>query len=172
MTVNNSILKTLNTEINILLSTKQNKDVYRFFTKILGKNNVYEFEDTAYLHRPIHAVVCVNKLETIKESLEMAYYLHVPIIIIDIKSRPDYFPKHEYTTPDFTHIQLSTNINVAKSWGIDSYHDIVDMDVMNPESIKKWKEIIHNISRQTFKVETKQEKDTDYEEKQYSINIE
>jgi Txe/YoeB family toxin of Txe-Axe toxin-antitoxin module len=43
---------------------------------------------------------------------------------------------------------------------------------MNPESIKKWKEIIHNISRQTFKVETKQEKDTDYEEKQYSINIE
>ena len=49
MTIKNCILKTLNQDnINIVLSSKDNKHVCKFFAKIVGKKNV-GFDNPVYL---------------------------------------------------------------------------------------------------------------------------
>lgn len=174
MTVNNSIFKTLQPSINLVLSSTDNKDVYRFFTKVFGKNNVYGLEDTEFLHRPIHLVVCVNKVDMIEKSLHMAYFLHVPIVIIDMSEKPNMLAIQKISPPKMTYLQIATNIEVAKSWGFDDYHDILPMDITNPECIAKWKNTLTNVAQATYHMHIQHVTDSEYNEheepKKYSFD--
>jgi len=167
MTVNNSILKVLQKNISIALSSRDDKNIDRFFQKILGKNNICGFDDTEYMHRPIHLVVCVNKVESLEKSMAMSHYLHVPLLIIDTQTRPDYIPKNKIFTPEFTYMQIATDHKIAESWGVEGYHDVLDFDIMNSKTIKEWKETLNKIGHQTFKTI----KETENNNEQYSPHI-
>lgn len=171
MTVNNSILKTLDKQISLVMSSKENKEICRFFSKILGTNKIYDMDDTEYMHRPIHLIVCLNKTEHIDKCLKMAFYLHVPILIIDTKPKPNFINSQKTTPPKITYVQIATNDIIAKSWDIDSYHDIIEIDITNPECISKWKNLLNNLASQTFHFQTDKEVESDYEEQKYSFNI-
>lgn len=173
MTINNSILKTIDKEIGIVLSSTDDKSIVRFFTKILGKHKVYDLEDTEFIHRAIHIVICINKVDTIENSMKMAQYLHVPILILDTKPKPDFLRTKEMSEPQITHMQIATNEMIAHSWNIDSYHDIVDTDITNEKSLEKWKQILINLAQQTFTVNIEKPKPDKYNEEQpekYSFN--
>lgn len=170
MTISNTILKTLDRKTGVILSSTDDKRVYRFFAKVLGKDKVYGLDDAEFLYRPVHALICVNKIETIEKSLKLAHYLHIPIIIYDISPKPDFMSVKKISPPNITYLQLALNQQVAKSWDIDSYHDIVDIDISNPESIKKWETIFTNISNTVFNVNTEPEKNKEYEQQKYSFN--
>lgn len=173
MTINNSILKTIDKEIGIVLSSIDDKSIVRFFTKILGKNKVYELEDTEFIHRAVHIVVCVNKVDTIENSMKMAQYLHVPILILDTKPKPDFLRSKEMSKPKITHMQIAINENIAHSWNIDNYNDIVDIDVTNQKSLERWKQILNNLGHKTFNVNIEKPKRDNNNEEQpekYSFN--
>ena len=171
MTVNNSILKTLDPNISLVMSSTDNKEIHRFFSKIVGSNKIYDMDDTEYMHRPVHIIVCLNKTEQIDKVLKMAFYLHVPILIIDTKPKPNFITAQKTIPPKITHAQIATNDMIAKSWNIDSYHDIIDMDITNPECINKWKNLLNDLALQTFHFYTDKETESDYEEQKYSFNI-
>lgn len=171
MTVNNSILKTLDKNIGMVISSTDNKEIYRFFSKILGSNNIYSIDDTEYMHRPIHLIVCLNKTEHIDKVLKMAFYLHVPILIIDTKPKPNFITTQKTTPPKITYSQIAINDIIAKTWNIDSYHDIIDIDITNPECINKWKNLLNNLASQTFHFYTDRATESDYEEQKYSFNF-
>ena len=173
MTINNTILKILDPNIGVVLSSTDDKKVYRFFKKILGKDKVYGLDDTEFLHRPIHLVICSNKIETIEKSLKMAYYLHVPIVILDMAPKPEFMSHKKISPPNMTYMQIATNSNIANSWDIDSYHDIVDINISDTNCINKWKELLDTISKTTFNVNIEQETDKENEHEQptqYSFN--
>lgn len=152
MTIHNSILKTLDKDIGIVLSSTDDKSIVRFFTKILGKHKIYELDDTEFIHRAVHIVLCVNKVDTIENSMKMAQYLHVPILILDTKPKPDFLKSKEMSKITITNMQIATNEIIAHSWNIDDYHDIVDIDITNEKSLKKWHQILKNLGHQTFNV--------------------
>lgn len=170
MTINNTILKTLDPKTGVILSSTDDKRIYRFFTKILGRDKVYGLDDSEFLYRPVHALICTNKIETIEKSLKLAHYLHVPIIIYDISPKPEFMSVKKISPPNITYIQLASDQNIAKSWGIDSYHDIVDIDITNTQSVKKWENIFRNISNTVFNVNTEPEENKEYEQQKYSFN--
>lgn len=152
MTVNNSILKTINKEdINVVLSSFDNKNIYRFFVKMLGKNNVFEFDDLEYGFRHINLVVCINRKESLEKSLSISYHLHCPLLVIDHTIQPPQDnPAQKFINPNLTHMQIATSQNVANSYDIDNYHNILPIDIKDKTSINKWKNLVVELSQQQF----------------------
>tara|TARA_E500000318_G_scaffold43704_1_gene41453 strand:- start:194 stop:700 length:507 start_codon:yes stop_codon:yes gene_type:complete len=158
MTIKNCILKTLNKDnIHVVISSTDNKHIYRFFTKVLGKKNVHGMDDAIFSHIGIHSVICLNKIEMLEKCLYLAHHLHVPLIILDCTARPKFVSLHKISPPKITYRQIALNGNVAESWGIDSYHDAIGLDITDKKDIDKWKALFTELSEEVFKLDTEQD---------------
>tara|TARA_R100000278_G_scaffold30063_1_gene27795 strand:- start:2644 stop:3135 length:492 start_codon:yes stop_codon:yes gene_type:complete len=160
MTIKNCILKTLNQDnINIVLSSKDNKHVCKFFAKIVGKKNVHHLGDAVFDHMGIHSVICLNKTDMLEKCLYLAHHLHVPLIILDCVEKPKFVSLDKISPPKITYRQIALNSSIAQSWGIDNYHDAMGLDFTDKRDIDKWTALLQELSKETFKLDTEQDND-------------
>lgn len=159
MTIKNCILKTLDPDnIKVILSGTDNKQISRFFAKVLGKQNVYNLDDGIFDQHAIHCVICLNKVDALIKCLYLAHYLHVPLIIMDCAEKPEFISIDKISPPKITYKQLALTSAIADSWNADNYHDVVGLDISNPQDINKWKQLLKQLSKETFTLDT--DKDT------------
>lgn len=155
MLIHNLILKELyksKDKLNILYSHTDNRMFIQFFEKIIGDGHLSSFDDSIFAHTSVDLIICNNKIDALEKSVQLSHYFHCPLLIIDHHIKPEYIQASKILIPKITYLQIAVNLKIAHSWGIDQYHDVIDIDITNQSCVNKWNTIINNLSEQTFKM--------------------
>jgi len=151
MLVNNIILQNTNNEKNILYSYTDNKDFIKLLNKAYGQEHVALLDDSAFSHRAINLIICNNKIEILDVCVQLAYYFHVPLLIIDHKVKPANMQIDKHEDILITHRNVAINKMIAQSWG-NKTHEVIGTDYTDTEDILKWTNLIDTIIKEPFKV--------------------
>jgi|694.fasta_scaffold00762_57 hypothetical protein len=135
--------------INICMSRHESQYCKNYFKEIFPKSFVVDFEDSYYGNMEPTIIICNNRLTHLEKSIELAKFFHTPLIIIDHDTKPELVTnqtKSEFLISPVSQIALSKDIYF--SWN-KIHDDIIDLALENKP---KWKNIMYNMCKQSFKI--------------------
>jgi len=164
MLVNNILLKNTNADINILYSHSDNKAFIKLLKSIYGSNHIALLEESVFAHKSIDLIICNNRLDILEGCLSLCNYLHVPLLIVEHKIKPEHLHISQIISPNITHHTVAISNEIARSWGVESFNEIIDIDITDTKSINSWKKTIDNKTKKPFKIITQKTLETQHHE--------
>lgn len=152
MLIHNILLKNLHKEKHILYSYLDNKIFIKMLNNIYGHSNVSLLEESVFSHKNINLIICNDRLEKLETCIALCHYFHVPLLIVDHKSRPEHVHPNQIGTPKITHASIAIDDNIAESWGTKLHDHVINIDITKSQNLKQWENVINNISEQPYKI--------------------
>jgi hypothetical protein len=139
----------MNNTPNVLWTYTDHKN----FEKHIEKDNInlIDMEDTLYGIYDIDLVVCNNRMINLDKCIELALFLHCPLIIIDHVEKPNYIsevPNHYMFEPVY---QIAVSENICNSW------NRIHNKVIPYSNISDIIDIIKNMSKEFLKIKIQPE---------------
>lgn len=109
--------------------------------------NLLDFDSTYYGFNDISVILCNNRITHLDKCLELAYFLHCPLLVVDHDKKPSAISnKTENIFSIYPVHQIAINTTVYLSW--DKIHDSIQTyDIQDPKTKTSWKNLIFQISK-------------------------
>ena len=130
--------------INILWTPTDNSSFKNFISDCFVSVNFYEFDHTYFGFADIDVIVCNNRITHLEKCIELAKYLHCPLLIIDHDFRPSNITIDNNPIPISSVEQISLNKGIQFSWKNTS-NKILSYDITKTTSKEEWKDVIYSL---------------------------
>jgi hypothetical protein len=158
-----SIVKRLYNSIdsykNIVWTTCDDSLFNNFIKKACDPCSLINFDNTYYGFNDIDLIICNNRIIYLDKCIELAYYLHCPLLIVDHLPKSSMINNSHNIEYAFEPIhQIAVSKQICDSWG--GIHDrIMDYNIDNLKSLETWKNLVFQLSILNFKIKTIEIKD-------------
>lgn len=160
MLVNNILLQNTLKQTNILYSYSENKGFIKLLNRIYGASSVSLLDDSIFAHQSVDLIICNNRIDILDMCIDLCHYFHCPLLVVDHKSKPFNVQIDNKHKIPITNRQVAINQNIAKSWGNKIFDEIIETDIANTNNVSSWKNLIDDISNNTFKVIIEQDQNS------------
>lgn len=142
-------LSTIDSPMNIAFSKVDDSAVVKYFQQILNNSKLINFNDTYYGNLDPQMVICNDRISHLDTSIDICKYFHCPLLIIDHNIKSNLITNKIENLYDIKPVvQIALSDNIYLSW--NKIHDYVIP--ISDSTIKKWHNIIYNLSKQTFHI--------------------
>jgi hypothetical protein len=85
----------------------ENKSFDFFLRKfVIGDGNLLSFEDSLFGHLSLDLIICNNKITQLEKCMDLAYFFHCPVLVIDHETKPSFLSQDIISMFDQMNIQI------------------------------------------------------------------
>lgn len=143
------------TPLNIIMGTCENKS-FEFFIKkyVVDQGTILSFEDSLFGHLSLDLIVCHNKITQLEKSMDLAYFFHCPVLIIDHDVKPSFIKDDIISFQSNSIYSLALNNDIYNSWG-KTHNLVLNFNAKDIDNIERWKNLLYQITKIPFNMKEK-----------------
>lgn len=148
----NRVFATIDSKKSIVWTPCENSTFENFIRQAASPCSILDFDNTYFGFNNIDLIVCNNRISYLEKCIDLAYFLHCSVLIVDHDLKPPIISnniEHEFNiSPVY---QIALNEDIHKSWS--RIHNIVlDYNINNPSNIESWRNLIFQLTISNFTI--------------------
>jgi hypothetical protein len=130
--------------INILWTPTDHSLFKTFISSCFSAVNFYEFDQTYFGFVDIDIIICNNRISYLEKCIELAKYIHCPLLVVDHDIKPANITIENNTIPISSVEQIALNQKIKSSWN-NVQDKILSYDLIKRSSKDEWNHIIYSL---------------------------
>lgn len=149
------IFSTINSPKSIVWTQCEHNLFKNFIKRACEPCSILDFDHTYYGFNDVDIIVCNNRMMYLEKCLELSFYLHCPVLIVDHSPKPALITdkiSNDFSISPIYQIALSNDI--YNSWG-KIHNTIMDYSIESKENLESWRNLIFQLTISNFKINEK-----------------
>jgi hypothetical protein len=148
------IFNNSNNKKNLAWTPCDNSIFESFIRESCNPCELIQFDNIYFGYNDIDIVICNNRMLYLDKCIELCYFLHCPLLIIDHTIKSSIINKETPFYYGFEPVyQIALTNKIYESWG--GIHDkVLDYDINHDKSKQIWKNMIFQLGILNFKIKT------------------